>query len=104
MFYAPHFLYKEDSVQRRDEFNRVQDNFSRWLLVGKCRCDDKGIGHPITVNGREYIPQYHIVCDKSKVQAGDKIRVLEQDGTVRAEGKVTVVNKCNYLNYMNLYV
>ncbi len=104
MYYAPHKLYKRIDNVVRNEYNEVISQSQEWKLLGDCRCDDNTTKHFETVNGKIYTPKYHIVCDKCHVSEGDYIKVLNADGVVRGSGKVYNSPKCNYLNYMDVYV
>ncbi len=104
MYYAPHKLYKRIDNVVRNEYNEVISQSQEWKLLGDCRCDDNTTEHFETENGKIYTPKYHIVCDKCHVSAGDYIKVLNADGAVRGSGKVYNSPKCNYLNYMDVYV
>ena len=104
MFYTPHLLYKRDARQYRDEFNRIKENYGRWILVGECRCDDNDGKVVRKANGDWYVYQYHIVCEAKDVALGDYLKVTDKFGNVRGEGKVINRRICNYLNYVNVYV
>lgn len=104
MYYAPHFLYKRDTAQYRDEFNRIKENLERWIPMGECRCDDNNNKHVKNENGDVYVYQYHIVCEAKGISLGDYVKVVDKNGNIRGKGKVANVSRCNYLNYVNVYV
>lgn len=104
MRYAPHILYKKTSVVLRNEYNEIVESTTTWEEIGECRCDDNTTAYFETANGCIYIPKYHIVCDRCNISEGDEVKVLRRDGTYRGGGKVFNSPKCNYLNYMSIYV
>ena len=89
----------------RDDQNRIISHSEGWQYVCECRCDDNTTQKFEDENGRVYIPKYHIVSGRCDVSAGDEIRCIVR-GTeqVRGEGRVFNNPKCNYLNYMSIYV
>lgn len=104
MYYAPHILEKRAIVKRRNEYGELQDKYETWERLGGCRCDDNTTEHFQTDNGSVYVPKYKIVCDRHDVKPNDYVRVMNPDGSVRGEGRVFNQPKCNYLNYMCVYV
>lgn len=104
MMYAPHRLYKRVPITTRNKYNEIVDASEQWVYMGACRCDDNTTQHFDTDNGGVYTPKYHIVCDKTNIQAGDYVKAEYPDGSFRGEGKVYNAPKCNYLNYMSIYV
>lgn len=104
MRYAPHILYKKTNMEVRNEYNEIVEVYSTWEEVKRCRCDDNTTEHFETENGGIYVPKYHIVCDKCDISVGDEVKVLREDGTYRGGGRVLNAPKCNYLNYMSIYV
>lgn len=104
MFYAPHKLYKRVDNIVRNEHNEVISQTREWQLMGPCRCDDNTTEHFETANGGIYTPKYHVVCDKCRISAGDHIKVVAADGSLRGSGEVYNCPKCNFLNYMSIYV
>ena len=105
MYYAPHKLYKKEEEEVRDSLNRIISADGGWQYVCDCRCDDNTTQKFEDENGRTYIPKYKIVCQRADVKEGDMIQCLMK-GTdeVRGEGRVYNAPKCNYLDYMVLYV
>ena len=60
-------------------------------------------------NGRVFIPKYKIVCPRADIKEGDLIQCRMKDTNLctskaRSEGRVVNVTKCNYLDYMVVYV
>ena len=108
MYYSPHSLYKKVESEVRDEHNRIVSANEKWEYVCPCRCDDNTTQKFEDENGREYIPKYKIVCDRADVSVGDYVqcRIDESCGNaeIRGEGRVLNAPKCNYLDYMVLYV
>lgn len=104
MYYAPHNLYKQVSLAIRNDYGEIVSEAKEWVYIGKCRCDDNTTSHFETPNGGVYIPKYHIVSDKCQISEGDTIKVENTDGSYRGGGKVYNAPKCNYLNYMSIYV
>lgn len=105
MYYAPHDLYKKVVLNVRDSFNRITSNEERWEKVGECRCDDNTTEKFEDSNGRVYIPKYKIVADRHPVEEGDYVQCrMKGTDEVRGEGRVFNAPKCNYLDYMVLYV
>lgn len=102
--YAPHILFVKRRRETRDKYNRVSFVEAEWERVGLCRCDDNSDRIVSTDNTKEYVPRYHIVTARTAmVSNGDPIRVLTQDGTLRAEGKADNVRVLNYLDYTDFY-
>lgn len=105
MMYAPHILYKRVTKTEKNEYNEIVSKADKWCKVGVCRCDDNTTQHFTTGNGSVYTPKYHIVCDKTCcVKEGDYIKVETPDGNQRGQGTVYNAPRCNYLNYMSIYV
>lgn len=108
MIYAPHIL--EKLVKIEPEADEVGNSVpgtgnEKWTYVGKCRCDDNGAGRKIGVGGEMVTYSYHIIIDrKMKIPSGTKVRALEQDGSIRGEGKTLNPSKCNYLNYSEVWI
>lgn len=97
--YAPHKLYLVRQGKKFDSDGNFEGVAETVELVGDCRCDDAGVRDAITVNGERFFPSYHIVSGK-KVANGATVRVLADDGSVRAEGKVI---RTAYSNYFKMY-
>lgn len=105
MYYAPHRLFKRIDTEERDSLNRVISKSEEWVYVGSCRCDDSATQKFEDNNGRVYISKYKIVCDRHDIKENDYVRCLMQDtDEVRGEGRVLNAPRCNYLNYMVIYV
>lgn len=104
MYYAPHILEKRTTTKVRNDYGELDYSSVTWKRLGKCRCDDNTTDHFQTDNGGVYTPKYKIVSDRYDVSPNDYIRVLNPDGSVRGEGRVFNSPKCNYLNYMCVYV
>ena len=104
MYYAPHTLYKKVELQTRDSLNRIVASSGNMVLVGRCRCDDNTTQKFEDQNGRIYIPKYKIVCERVDVTEGEYVQCLDEHGEIRGEGRVYNAPKCNYLNYMTIYV
>lgn len=105
MYYAPHDLYKKVVLTVRDSANRITSKEERWEFVGECRCDDNTTEKFEDNSGRVYIPKYKIVTDRHSVVAGDYVQCrMKGTDEVRGEGRVFNAPKCNYLDYMVLYV
>mgnify|MGYP007005154150 FL=1 len=105
MMYAPHILYKKTTSVKRNEYGELVSASEVWAEVGQCRCDDNSTQRFTTDNGSVYVPKYHIVLDRADVRPGDYVRAVDAvSGAVRGEGKVFNAPKCNYLDYMSVYV
>lgn len=109
MYYAPHALYKKIEKVERDSLNRIIANEGKWVYVCDCRCDDNTTQKFEGENGRVFIPKYKIVCERAKITEGDYVQCRLKDdlcncGKVIGEGRVFNAPKCNYLNYMVVYV
>jgi hypothetical protein len=103
--YAPHILYKKVTTVERNNYGELVSSKDTWQEVGECRCDDNTTQRFTTDNGSVYVPKYHIVLDKSDVKAGDYVKAVDKETKeVRGEGKVFNAPKCNYLEYMSVYV
>ena len=104
MNYSPHILFVQRKTENRDSYNRVTSVSEEWVRVGECRCDDNTDKIVSTENSLEYVPKYHIVCRRTNlVRNGDKVKVLNADGTLRGEGKADAVKVLNYLDYAHFY-
>lgn len=104
MYYAPHSLYKLVEMEVRDDLNRVISSSEEWMYVCGCRCDDNTTQRFEDENGRVYVPKYKIVCPRVDVCEGDYVQCLDDGGGIRGEGRVLNAPKCNYLDYMTVYV
>lgn len=104
MNYSPHILLVRRLTEERDAYNRVIASSEEWVEVCRCRCDDNADSIVSTDNSIEYIPKYHIVAEKTReISNGDKVRVLNEDGSIRGEGKADRVRVLNYLDYTDFY-
>lgn len=103
MYYAPHTLEVRRTFEDKDEYNRTIGVSDMWELVGPCRCDDNTTQQILDVNGKAFIPKYHIVSERNDIKAGDYVRAMDGD-RVRGEGEVKRVIQTNYLNYASIYV
>lgn len=105
MYYSPHELYKKVTMTVRDSMNRIKSSSEEWQYVTDCRCDDNTTQKFEDDNGRVYIPKYKIVCNRADIRDGDYVQCLVKGtGEVRGEGRVLNSPKCNYLDYMVVYV
>ena len=108
MYYSPHILQvKMDTPPATDKYGRViaLDNSVRWQTICQCRCDDNTTTEFKSDNGRVFRPKYHIVCDGNvRVEVGDAIRCLNDDGTVRCVGNVYLKKQPNYYKYTEIWV
>jgi hypothetical protein len=105
MYYAPHRLYRKIEKEERDELNRIISISEEWEDICDCRCDDNTTERFEDNNGRVYIPKYKIVCNRASVSPNDYVQCRTADtGDIRGEGRVLNAPKCNYLDYMVLYV
>lgn len=106
MLYAPHTLYrKAEKSVKLDKYGKpVPSAEGEWVEVGVCRCDDDTTQELTSENGQAYKSRYHVVYDKNKsIAAGDEIRCVDADGSIRGEGKVGMVKSTNYLGYSELW-
>ncbi|MCR5697766.1 MAG: hypothetical protein K6G73_12405 [Marinilabiliaceae bacterium] len=106
MLYAPHILqvYREGETQT-DEYGRISQRTGEWVSAGICRCDDNTTMDLKSESGREYRSTYHIVAEKNlSIKAGDKIRCLTVDGSIRGEGIANSVKSTNFLNYTEIWL
>lgn len=107
MIYTPHILQKRVLLEpQRDEFGRIiHDVVEDWEEVCKCRCDDNDTASFSSDNGSAYTPKYRIVCNGSKdIPAGEYIRCVSNDGSIRGEGEVYRTRKLNFLPYSEIWV
>lgn len=61
---------------------------------------------PIGIYGkwRSFDYKYRVVTDKIKIDAGDIVRVLNQDGSIRGSGVVINPMLTDYLNYGQIWL
>lgn len=104
MYYESHILEKRTTTKRRNAYGELEASSDSWKRLGGCRCDDNTTEHFQTDNGKVYVPKYKIVSNRYDVKPNDYVRILNSDGTVKGEGRVFNAPKCNYLNYMCIYV
>lgn len=105
MRYAPHILKKKFTNVVRNSYGEIVSSEVAWKYMKDCRCDDNTTLHIQTKNGGYYTPKYHIVCDRCDISEGDEVKVYNKiDGSYRGGGKVFNSPKCNYLDYMSIYV
>jgi len=97
--YKPHRLFVKTKQKQYDGNGNFEGETETEEFICACRCDDAGTRDAITVNGEQFFPSYHIVAEKG-VNNGDFVRVLNKDGSVRAEGKVI---RTAYANYFDLH-
>lgn len=106
MIYAPHYIEVLRENEVRDPLNRITETTELWERACDCRCDDNTTEHVEDVNGRDYVPSYAIAADKTdSIKEGDEIRcIVKETGKVRGKGRIARIRKCNYLDYMTVYV
>ena len=107
MYYAPHIL--ERKVVKEYEYdkdgNPIQGtDGDSWERVCKCKCYDQSADRTYTVNGVTYPYKYRVVTEKVKINAGDVVRVLNADGSLRGEGIVINPMTTDYLNYGQIWL
>lgn len=107
MIYAPHILQlKVVSEPSTDKYGREFPGIGEtaWQDICKCRCDDNSTQKFEEVNGRLYIPKYHVVCEgKIALNAGDYVRILDGDN-IRGDGEIYQIKVLNFLNYSELWI
>lgn len=101
--YAPHRLYIEKTEFQHDRYGNLISSEKVLEYVCECRCDDSGDSNPVTINGEDFFPTYHIVSEKD-VPIGSYVRVQNPDGTKRAFGRVVRITRSNYFGFCNLYL
>lgn len=104
MYYAPHRLYKVTETEKRDELNRIISSGKESAYVCNCRCDDNTTEKFTDENGRVYTPKHKIVSQRADITEGDYVQCLDENGNVVGEGRVFNAPRCNYLDYMTIYV
>lgn len=105
MYYSPHILQRKRQDETRDGYGRIVTVDESWETVGACRCDDNTTQEFSDEVGKVFRPKYHIVAaGRASVQAGDYVRCLNPDGTVRGEGKIYNIKKLNVLQYTDIWV
>lgn len=108
MIFAPHKLQVKRIIPvENDNLGRPLPGTGGevWEDVCVCRCDDNTTKEFKSENGLVYRPAYHIVCDGNpKLKAGEYIRCLNNDNTVRGEGEVYMPKTANYFNYSEIWV
>lgn len=108
MYYAPHILQvKRAASLENDELGRPipSQDASSWVDVCRCRCDDNTTKEFRSENGSVYRPQYHVVCEgRHGLSAGDEVRCVNADGSVRGEGTVFITKGLNYLSYSEIWM
>ena len=107
MYYPPHIL--EGKVVKEydhdDNGNPVPGTGGEfWERLGRCKCYDKSADRVYTVNGVAFDYKYRVVTDKIKIDAGDIVRVLNQDGSIRGSGVVINPMLTDYLNYGQIWL
>ena len=87
MYYAPHILERKvvKEYDHDDNGNPVPGTGGEfWERLGRCK--------------------YRVVTDKIKIDAGDIVRVLNQDGSIRGSGVVINPMLTDYLNYGQIWL
>lgn len=97
--YAPHKLYVKEKQKQFDEFGNYEGETETFTYLCDCRCDDAGVRDAISVRGEQFFPSYHIAMEKG-VENGAFVRILDENGNIRGEGKIVRVA---YSNYFKLY-
>ena len=108
MYYAPHILQVKRVIPfENDELGRPLPGSGgeSWVDVCRCRCDDNTTKEFRSANGSVYRPQYHVVCEGSHgLEAGDEVRCLNADGSVRGSGTIYLPKSLNYLSYSEIWM
>lgn len=103
MIYTPHTLeVKRLTGGGVDEWGNPIPSVETWVKLGECRCDDNTTKEFTSENGSVYRPNFHVVCE-ALVKAGEEVRCM--NGTeVRGQGKVFMVKRSNYFDYVELWL
>lgn len=105
MIFAPHILQvKIVSPPTFDADMNPVAGKAEWKEIGPCRCDDNGARKQISVNGVVVDYNHHIVYEGEKIAAGTQVRVLDESGGIRAEGKVIEPSTCNFFSYSEIWL
>lgn len=105
MIYTPHTLQVLNQFSSEDENGNPITTNNGYQDVCKCRCDDNGSQKMVGVAGTGVVYSYHVVLDDSIIiPQGTMIKVLDEAGAVRAEGKVIKSGKKNFLPYSEIYI
>lgn len=108
MYYAPHTLQAKRLIPlENDELGRPipGTGCETWVDVCRCRCDDNTTKEFRSENGNVFRPQYHVVCEGSHgLSAGDEVRCIEADGSVRGQGSIFIAKRLNYLSYSEIWM
>ena len=59
---------------------------------------------PAVIPGKQLVRVDVMTMVPVKLSEDDYVRALEQDGSIRGEGKVIKPGKCNFLNYSEVWV
>lgn len=107
MFFKPHILqiYVPGITTTDPDGNPVTTKGTYQNLDG-CRCDDNGAQRSVGVSGQSYVYNQHVVLSKTahKFSIGEQIRVINKDGSIRAEGTIIKTGEANYHNYSEIYL
>lgn len=107
MYYAPHIL--ERKVIKDYEYDESGNpipgtNGEGWEKLCKCKCYDQSADRVYTVNGTTYPYKYRVVTERIKINAGDVVRILNADGSLRGGGIVINPMTTDYLNYGQIWL
>lgn len=104
--YLPHRLQKQETQPTtRDADGNPVNAHPSWVDLSPCRCDDNNTQRSIGVAGEAYIYQHKIVTPTIEaLKEGAQVRVIDADGTVRAEGRVVRTVRLSYQPYTEMYL
>lgn len=92
----PYTLQKLNAaLSTQDENGNFQTSASAWVSIGSCRNED-GRQRKFSKEDGSYLQANHLIqCPAGilPLKAGERIRVLETDGTIRLEGEVVYASK-----------
>ena len=115
MIYAPHHMsiYMNSSAQRDLETGRAPyaPLFKESTRYIPCRCDDNTTKEFRSPNGETYRPLYHIVFELTQelrekpgfLKPGNEVEVYDGAYT-RAKGRIYMVKRTNYFNYVEIWI
>lgn len=106
MIYTPHILRLwNPGTSSEDEDGNPITTGGGYVNLCRCRCDDNGQNKMVGVAGEGIVYNHHIVmAEKVILRVGDKVDVLNEDGSQRASGEVKKFTILNRLQYAEIYL
>lgn len=94
---TPHKLQMQViTPEENDEYGRLVSGTGgeSWQDVADCFCHDNSQQKEVSVNGKRWVYNYHVVYEGNKIPLGSCVRCLDSDDNTVGEGEVKKNAEC----------